>query len=283
MWTEIKHTLRRLRGQIIGWSIGLALYIWMMAAIYPDIKLMNMDALIQYYPEEMLAFFGESFFNIGSPTGYLDLYFFNYMTVILGIFVVGVCAKLLAGQEEEGVLDLIASYPVSRTALFWGRFLGFVAALGIILAVCWLCWALPSAQIGFDKTAYELLLPYFPLAAELLLFGALAILLSMGLPSSRMASWLTGLLLVANYLLVGLANINADLKDIMQYTPLHFYQGGLAIDGVKWEWVAGLTAVALAFAGLGWLLFLRRDIRVGGEGSWRLPLLSRKKKPAPSA
>ena len=26
MFAEFKHTLRRLRGQIIGWSIGLALY-----------------------------------------------------------------------------------------------------------------------------------------------------------------------------------------------------------------------------------------------------------------
>ena len=31
--TEFKHTLRRLRGQILGWGIGLALYGLMMGAM----------------------------------------------------------------------------------------------------------------------------------------------------------------------------------------------------------------------------------------------------------
>jgi len=109
-----------------------------------------------------------------------------------------------------------------------------------------------------------------PLLAELALFGSLALLLSMLLPSARMAGGLVGALLVANFLLVGMANLNADLERIVAYTPLHFYQGGFAVEGVNWGWLGGLMGAALVMAVIAWLLFLRRDIRVGGEHEWRL-------------
>ncbi len=119
----------------------------------------------------------------------------------------------------------------------------------------------------------EFLRPFLPLFAVLLLFGTLALLLSMLLPSGRIAGMISGALLVANFLLLGLANINQDLKQIVKFTPLYYYQGGDAVTGLNWGWLGGLLAVSVLFALLAWLLFRRRDIRVGGERSWRLPSL----------
>ncbi|MGD2156691.1 MAG: ABC transporter permease subunit [Anaerolineales bacterium] len=273
MYAEFKHTLRRLRGQIIGWGIGLALYSLMMISIYGDIAQIDMDAMLEYYPEEMLAFFGDAFTAFNTPAGYMETYFFNYMPVIIGIFVVGACARLLVGDEEKGILDLVMAYPVSRTRLFLGRLLGFVVSLLVILLVAWLCWVVPSGGSGMELSWNEFLRPFVPLLAQLLLFGFLALLLSMLLPAARMAGWITGALLVANYLTVGLANINDSLESIVEFTPLNYYQGGQAINGLNWDWVVAIIGVALVFAGLAWWRFLRRDVRVGGEGGWRLPKL----------
>jgi ABC-2 type transport system permease protein len=98
------------------------------------------------------------------------------------------------------------------------------------------------------------------------------------LPSARLAGALTSGLLVADYLLQGLANINENLKAIVQYTPLHFYQGGKAMDGLDWGWLALLLGASLLLALVAWWRFQRRDIRVGGEGGWRLPALSLRRK-----
>ena len=84
---------------------------------------------------------------------------------------------------------------------------------------------------------------------------------------------ISGGFLIANYLLIGLANINEDLKSFIEFTPLQYYQGGDAITELNWGWLAGLLAVSVAFALLAWWRFQRRDIRVGGEGGWRLPSL----------
>jgi ABC-2 type transport system permease protein len=272
MFAEFKHTLRRLRGQIIGWGIGLFLYGLLMSSFYSSMLDLadGYTQLLESFPKEMLAFF-PSIYEIGSAKGYLDTYYFSMMHVIIGIFAVGACAGLLASDEEKGILDLLMAYPVSRTAFLWGRLVGFLTALASILLIGWLGWIIPSKSAGLGLTMFEILLPFLPLFAVLFLFGALAVMFSMLLPSTRMAGMLSGSLLVANFLLVGLSSINQDIESIFELTPLYFYQGGGAIDGVNWSWLVGLFGVGLVFILVAWWRFVKRDIRVGGEGGWRIP------------
>jgi ABC-2 type transport system permease protein len=273
MLAELKHTLGRMRGQMIGWSIGLALYGLLLIWFYDSIAGMeNFQQFLQNYPEEMTAFF-KSMTELNTPKGYLDTYYFGYMTLFIGILAISAGAGLLVSDEEKGILDLVLAHPVSRTALFCGRLLGLVAILAIVLAVSWLSWVIPSGGAGPKLTWIEFLRPFLPLFAVLLLFGTLALLLSMLLPSGRIAGMISGALLVADFLLVGLANSNQDLKQIVKFTPLYYYQGGDAVTGLNWGWLGGLLAMSALFALLAWLLFRRRDIRVGGERSWRLPNL----------
>ena len=179
MLTEFKHTLRRMRGQIIGWSIGLALYGILMVSLFDSIvNIEGFEELMASYPPELLAFFGDSMLAITTPEGYIDIYYFLYMPVIIGIFAVNAAANLLVGYEEKGMLDLVLAYPVSRTALYWGRWLGFMAATAIILVISWLSWFLPAGRTGLALTWLEFLRPFIPLLALLILFGALALLLS---------------------------------------------------------------------------------------------------------
>ncbi|MFW6115807.1 MAG: ABC transporter permease subunit [Chloroflexota bacterium] len=272
MWTEFKQTLlRRLRGQVIGWGIGLAVYSLLLVALYPSVSQMeDLDQFLTNYPEEMLAFFG-NLTLLHTPMGYLDTYFFNYMTIMMGILAVGAGAALLVADEERGTLDLILAHPIGRTALFGGRLLAFTVAIALIVLLNWLCWFVPSRQIGMDLTWVEFLRPFVGLFVQLLLFGALALLLSLALPARRAAAMLAGALLVANYLLQGMANIDERLQAVVAFTPLHYYQGGRAVEGLNWGWLGGLLLVTLGLLLAAWALFQRREIRVGGEHGWRVP------------
>jgi ABC-2 type transport system permease protein len=270
MFVELRYTLRRFRGQIIGWGLGLALYSLMMVSMYADIAKIDFAGYLNAFPQEMLAFFGDSFDAITSPHGYIDLYFFNYMTIIVGIFAVGAGAKLIVKDEEDGLLDLILAYPKSRSALFWGRVFAFVVTLVLIMLISWLSWVIPSGSSSMNLSAWEILRPFWGLMSQLLLFGSFALFLSMILPASRLASMITGGLLVANYLVIGLANINQDLEKIVKYTPLHIYQGGYAILGIEWDSIVIILEGAILFLLIAWWRFLLRDLRVAGEGGWKL-------------
>jgi ABC-2 type transport system permease protein len=194
MFTEIKHTLRRMRGTIIGWGIGLFLYDLMMQYFFTSVELMEgIQDMLDSYPAEMMAFF-PSMREMASPAGYMDTYFFSYMTLIIGIFAIGACAGLLVGDEEKGILDLLIAYPISRSGMFWGRFIGYLLATAAILIIAWLGWVLPLADPGLQVNGFTLLLPFIPLFAFLVLFGALTLVFSLVLPAARLAGGLSGAL-----------------------------------------------------------------------------------------
>lgn len=274
MLAEFRHSLRRLRGQSIGWGIGVALYGVMMAALYRSVvEMEGLEQMIRGYPKELMAFFGDVQ-AMASPAGYMDVYFFSYMTLIIGVFVVSAFASVLVGDEEKGTLDLVLAYPISRTALFWGRFLGLVVAVAFILVLGWLGWVIPAGSSGLDLSWVEMARPFLSLFAQLILFGALTLLLSMILPSARLAAMLSGALLVGNFLLKGLVVLDSGLETVFRFTPLYYYQGGAAINGLDWAWLVGLLAISAALAIVGWACFLRRDIRTAGESGWQWPTLA---------
>ena len=275
MSTIFRYTLRRFRGQILGWGIAFALLGVLLVSMYDTFAAQQgqLEDLLKFYPEEFTAFFGD-FSAYGTPEGFLGIELFSIMPLILGIFAVLTGSGLLVSDEENGRLDLIMAYPVSRTALFLGRLLAFITATVAILAITWLGLVIPmnwsSIDIGWGKTW----LPLLSVLAELLLFGTLSLFLSMVLPSRRLAATTAGLLLVASFFITGLAKINQDLEPIARLSPLNYYQTQDAFHGLNGAWFGGLIASAAIFTALAWWLFQRRDIRVGGEGGWQLPSLS---------
>jgi ABC-2 type transport system permease protein len=206
-----------------------------------------------------------------SPAGFLDFSLFSYLPVVAGIFAVLLGSGLLAADEEKGVLDLILAHPISRSDLFWGRFIAFADAAALILGLTWLGYVSGLPMVDWEANTWDLLLPHLALLALLLLYGALALFMSMLLPSRSLAASLSGALMVASYLVNSLASIFAQLEPLDKILPMRYYQGGWALNGLEWGNLLILVSLTLLLALLAWLLFLRRDIRVSGEGSWRLP------------
>ena len=129
----------------------------------------------------------------------------------------------------------------------------------------------------------KLLLAFVSLLVEIMLFGTIVILLSLLLPSRRVAAMIAGLILVASFFITGLAEIISDLEGAARFSPLTYYQSTDAMHGLKFDWLAGLLGVAIVCILSSWWLFQRREIRVGGEGGWRVPIIyARKKIPSDS-
>ena len=274
MYTIFRNSLARFRGQILGWGLSLAALCLFMTQFYDTIAQQKEQymKILDAYPKEMMAFFGAGeAMDMFTPAGYLNIEFFSYMPIIIGIFAVLAGSGMLAGDEENGTMDLVLAHPVSRTELFVGRALGFLLATVSILALNWIGFLIGIPGSGLNLSALDIGQPFLSLFSVLLLFGALALVLSMLLPSRRMAAMTSGILMVASFFITALANLDSNVEKVSKFSPLNYYQGGLAIDGVKWGWVAGLVGFSLLFVLIAWWRFERRDIRVAGEGSWQLP------------
>jgi ABC-2 type transport system permease protein len=270
MKTTFRYTLAWMRGQILGWGAGIAALGLIVVPFYGVFMVDQQEdflKMIENYPPEFLAFFGGDASTLMTPEGFLGMYAFSMLPVIIGIFAVMAGSGLLASDEELGRLDLILAHPVGRTRLFWGRCLAYAAALTGIMVLGWLGFIVLLGGSGLPVTWIEMALPFFPVLAQGMVYGTLALLLSMLLPSRSMAAMGAGLVMVASYFLSSLSAINENLAAIARFLPYDYFQGGDALHGLRMDWFLGLLAASLLMAALAWLLFLRRDIRLGGEGS----------------
>ncbi len=281
--TTFRYTLGGFRGQILGWGLGIASLGLVIVAFYDvfqsrQAEFMN---LVEGYPPEFLAFFGTDAQGLLSPQGFLGMYGFSFLPIIIGFFAVLAGSSLIAGDEERGRLDLIIAHPVGRSAFFFGRLLAFVGATLGILFLGWLGFSLLLGSSGMGLTWGEMALPFCSLLAQAFIYGALALALSMFLPARSLASILASLVMVVGYVLASLSSLNPSLETAARLFPYAYFQGSEAFTQLNLIWLAALLGISLGLALLAWWRFLRRDIRLSGEGSFRLPVVSRlRRKPA---
>jgi ABC-2 type transport system permease protein len=274
MFTVIRYSLRKSRGAIIGWGIGLAALAITMGSLFDMMVGSNemMDVLNAYAATmpEFAEIFNLSAMN--NPVGWLDVEYFAFVPLIIGLFATGAGASLLARDEEGGTLDLILAHPISRTALFWGRFLANTLVIIILLLISWASLLLPMTwSENFTIPAFELLLPFTSLFGILMFFMTLSLLFSMLLPARRMASMITGFLVAASFFITLLSGVVDELERVADFSPMTYLETTTAIeDGLNLVWFGIFIAIDLVLVLISWQLFQRRDVRVGGEGSWRL-------------
>lgn len=257
---------------ILGWGLGLGLLGFYLFDIYDNFFQQNVDLkqIFNAFPEDVLAFFGGDV-NLFEPGGFLHLEFFSYMPIILGIMVISSATALISKKEEEGTLEIIVAQPVSRSLVFWSRLLALIVSVILILAITWAGFALGLNATGtFDIDQVEMIRPLVSLFAILLPFLALALLLSMLLPSSSAASLVSGFLLIAFFFISSLARIDEGLEPINRFSPFKYYQGGAAVDGLDPQKLLILLGISFVFIALAWFLFVKRDLRFGGSGGLRL-------------
>lgn len=281
MLTILRNSLAKSRGQILGWGLSLALLGVYLISFYDTFSAQQADwqRLLESFPREMMAFFGD-IGSILTPVGYLTVEFFSYMPLVVGIYAVLIGSGLVSGDEESGILDLIAAYPLSRSEYFFGKLLGFVISTLAMFTIVWLSFIITMNWSTLDISPGNMALPFLSLLSVTLLFGMLALMLSQILPSRRTAATVAGLLVVASYFIDSLANIDENLEGIARFSPLNYYQSGEAINGLNWGWFLGLLAFATLFALLAWWRFDRKDLRVGGESGWSLWSARKTSKPA---
>jgi ABC-2 type transport system permease protein len=274
-----RHMLTRVRGPVLGFGVGLFLLAWPLLSAYEVVQ-REQDKIMEVAQnfEGIIAGLGGDVNNLASPTSYLSMRYFSILPVILGIWAVLAGSSLVASDEENGTLDLVLAHPVSRTSLFLGRWLAYVLALVVILATAWLGLVLFKQRYPYPAGAGAMVRPFVTLLAVLLFFGNLALLLSLLLPSRRLAGATATLILVAGYFVTMLARVDNRLEPLARLSPLQYYQSGEAIAGLNGTWLAGLLAGAALWLALAWWRFQRRDIRVAGEGVWGWPF--RRRRPA---
>ena len=271
LWTTFRYTYTNLRWQIIGWGLGLALYGLMIVPMYETLGAQpdRFQQMISNYPPEFLAFFGADVNSPITPAGFLGMYAFSMLPIIIGIFAVIAGSGLIVSDEEHGRLDLIIAHPVGRSPFFWGRFLGLFGAILSIMLLGWLGFSVLLGRSSLGVTLDQMAVPFLSLFVQMLMFSTFALVLSMLLPSRNLAAMVSGAFLVISYMVSSLSFLNQQLDLVSKALPYHYYQTVLSFHQLNLTWLFALLGISLVMVVIAWLRFGNRDIRLSGEGSWR--------------
>lgn len=278
--TTFRYTIMSLRGQILGWGLGIGLYGLMIVQMFETMAAQQgqLQEMIANYPKEFLAFFGGDANTIMTPAGFLHMYAFSMLPIIISVFSILVGSGMIVSDEERGRLDLIISHPVGRSAFFFGRFLGVIAGMLIIHLMGWIGFSLLLGKSSLGVTVGQMLVPFISLFVQIFFYVALTLLLSLLLPSRNLAAIVSGVIVVSSYMISSLGFMNDMLMTISKIMPYHYFQTVLDVNDLNLTWLISLLGISMLMVVLAWFRFLRRDIRLSGEGSWKFRLFLRPKR-----
>ena len=90
----------------------------------------------------------------------------------------------------------------------------------------------------------------------------------------------TGAVMVISYIVSSMAFIDERIANASKLMPYHYFQTVLSFRELNYGWLFALLGISILMMLIAWLRFVRRDIRLSGEGSWRLLFLAKRKRTA---
>jgi ABC-2 type transport system permease protein len=254
-----RKTFRDQRRALVGWGAATAVLVLLMAALWPSVRDMFDDDLLAGYPEAMARLFNLE--AMGTGAGFLNAELFSI--ILPGMFIaygIGRGARLVAGEEQDGTLEMIVVSRVTRTSILLHKAAGLavgIAALGIVLFAS---VVLASAVAGMGISLTHAAVGAFAMVLIGIQHGLLT--LAVGAATGRRGPAITvaGSAAALAYLL---HVIGALVDAVAPWQPLSPFTQAISAGPVSATLPLGFVWLALAavvFVAAALPLFDRRDI-----------------------
>jgi ABC-2 type transport system permease protein len=258
-------TLRDRRRGFFFWVLGLVLLAVLMAAFFPTIR--DMPSIAEYMellPEELMALFGGDFGDYTTPEGFLNGELFGFMyPLMLLIFTIGFASGAIAGEEQDGTLDLLLSHPVKRWKLVLEKFAALVVSLLGIAVFFWLALLIAGAVIDMGLSPLRLAAVCFSGALLATMFGALGLAVGCARGKKTLAMGIAGAIGFVSYIVNALGPMVDWLEPAQKFSPFYYYNSSDPLsNGLDWGHAALLLGLALVFLAVALVTFQRRDLSV---------------------
>ena len=256
-------TRRRFRG-VVYLSVALLAYAGLVVGLYPSISESATD--IQSYieslpPEVSRAFVGDASWYT-TIEGFLAAEMYQFVVLLLlGIYFAYAAASTVAGEVEDGSLDLLLSSPVSRTRIVVGKYLSMVPSMValslVLLAGTYVGVGLVGEEIDLVDLArlHALVIPY------LLACAAVGVLASVYFDSARRAQ-MVGAGVVFGMFLVDAVTFDTDYEWIGDLAFARYLDTAeiLVESDVDWGGIAYLLVAAVVLVIVASEYFERKDV-----------------------
>src|SRR6266567_7770743 len=254
-------TLREFRVAILGWGVGMGLLMYVVLAAVPSLvatpqaraSLVSLGSSFSWLAEPIA---------LGTPGGYVT-WKYGLTLLIIAIWPLLACSRMLRGEEERGSLDALLSLPRGRVRVVLEKLAAvWTALLGIGLLIALLAFAggkTASADFGLGDALL------FGLNVALIcgVFGSIALLLSQFTQERGTASGLTGGLLLVFIVLDMVHRVIPGTEWLSRLSPVYYYNLSKPLIpsyGTSPGAMLVLLALCILLSGAAIWLFVRRDV-----------------------
>jgi len=183
--------------------------------------------------------------------------------ILFLVFAVGFGAGTVAGEEEQGTLDLLLANPLSRRRVVLEKFGALSIGIILLAVIYWAGLAVGVAIVGEDMNLLNIAAACFSLALLGMTFGTLSLAIGCATGKRNLAMAGTGGLAVVTYFLNALAPVIDFLEPFRGVSPFYYYIGGDPLNnGLNAGHAGVLIGLIAVFLGAALLLFERRDLAV---------------------
>ncbi|MEI7818697.1 MAG: ABC transporter permease subunit [bacterium] len=262
--------LRSLRNRItstIVYALSGIGFLELYVALYPALstQIQAYDQLAKAFPEAFLRAFGMQELIFNSFEGYISTEHFSLVWPLLVIFLtVGYAASTLAGEIEQRTMGLTLSQPVSRTQVYYSKYLAGVAILAVFTIVS-IFAIVPLASLHGvviqTSNFWTMTLLGFCFGLSILSLG---FALSAAQSERSKVSMSLGGILIGMYVLRIVAGLKDSWRNIEYVSLFHYLESSKALlrGEVRIINIVVFLGISIVSTLLGWLVFMRRDIAV---------------------
>lgn len=256
VWSK---TLWDYRSAILGWGIGLGLYLFIDFNFFVSLSPAARQQEIQLARSS--PFLGDPV-AINTAAGFATWNGVGLMPVLLGIWVLLAGANLLRRSEKDGSMDLLLA-AVARQRMFLARLAALISALFLIALFLMLGAILGETASHTPVDVVRALLMGLNVCLTALLFGVIALFLAQFFKSPGVAAGITGALMVFCYALDGLGRSQKNGAALQRFSPFYYFDQNkplITTYSSHTGAAALLLGICLVLFLVSFLLFIRRDI-----------------------
>ncbi len=263
MFNLLIHEIRSRWKAILGWGFGLILYGAVYILIFPPGLFEQLKFLKDLSIYKLVGI------QLGSFEGYMASIILVYIPVLLGIYCIIASTSTLAGEEDNGILELIVTMPLSRWQILTAKAIALSVAVLFIMIITSIGNALILAVIKINTPInvtpfglFTALMSSVPLALGFIMIG---LFLGAILPNRRLSATAMTIFFIASFFGENIAGIVKSLEPIKYLSLFNYYDTTATIftDGTQLSDIAILLGVAAVFYVLALMCFKRRNITVG--------------------
>lgn len=250
---------------IIIWSLSIGGFIIFYMAFFPTIASDSkaMDSIMNSLPKEMLQALGlKEGLSISNLIGYFTLTF-AMIQVAIAIQSANYGFSILTEEERELTADFLMTKPISRSKVYWSKFMA--AFLSLIITSIFIgvssILALELFNNGQSYNWTNLIKLLITITIFQLIFLSLGMLVSLFFKKVRSVLSLSMGLAIGLYVINSVSGI-VDSKILGYFTPFYYFEPGQILKSGQYNISLLLLAIGIITISLisSYVIYNKRDI-----------------------